>query len=164
MRLPIIVICFMALTSSGVRAQEVCVIIAGYFIEAPSRFISERGEQISEGRWRSNLGFPNASCSITRDGSEHGVGCLINAGRAADEVQEFYRVVEEDIDSCIRQLPNGDEYEKESREYETAKLKGAGTMWTYDNGSEIYSIYLDGRIYKSDGRLANYMSLKHRAY
>lgn len=40
------------------NAQAVCPIIFGYFGNAPSRFIAERGQRLGEGYWRKQPAGP----------------------------------------------------------------------------------------------------------
>ena len=100
-------------TWQGANAQQICGVIAKYFINAPAGFISERGPILGPGRWKSNLNFPNASCYIRESKfHEHEVSCVINSGADVAVIAQWGKLVEHDIDKCLQQIPNGSDYVK----------------------------------------------------
>ena len=142
-------------------AQAVCSIIAKYFVNAPSGFISERGQQLGPRRWRSNLSFPHASCYIrvSEDGNDHRIHCVLNEGETADEAVQFYKDTEEAIESCLEQIPVGDEYEKSIDKDSDADSKWVTTTWERDADDADYIIEVGG-VFENDGSVHNTMSIE----
>src|SRR5262249_31689195 len=145
---------------TAAQAQEVCRIIAHYFVNAPQAFIAERGQQIRPGFWRSNLRFPNASCYIRENADhEHKANCIINSGVSSPAIIANYgKTVERDVDSCLKQIPTGSAYKKRvSDENKNGTISHVVT-WENDADDADYSIYLSGDR-DEDGSLSNYFSV-----
>lgn len=144
-------------------SQQICGLIAEYFIDAPSGFIAERGEQLDEGSWKSRQNHQNASCTIYFDDyddeSSHRISCIYNKDGTPERVTSFYKNVEEDIKACVSKLPNSDEYESEVYETSRDGRTRVRTEWSSVQGSVTYLI-LVGAARLADGRLYNFIGIE----
>jgi hypothetical protein len=142
---------------SGASAQAVCPLIAKYFISPPSGFIAERGEEEEDGVWTSNQRFPNADCGIeeSRRTGRHTVRCIFNSGASLDTVTAFGKQVERDVDNCLRRIPNGADYEKDTETDTIGSTFRTETSWTNEMSDATYRIAVSanrsrtGRLYNS---------------
>ncbi len=141
------------------RAQQVCSIIAHYFVNAPTGFINERGEQLGPGYWRSNLSYPNASCYIRERNGRHSASCIINSGGSVETITNYGKLVEHDVDSCLRQIPNGSDYDKDVDDDNENGVTSHTITWENDADDADYEIRLSGNKDNSDGHLYNSFSV-----
>jgi hypothetical protein len=146
-----------ATAAATAQAQAICPIIAKYFVDAPSGFISERGEPEEEGSWKSNQSFPNSDCGIEerKANGRHTVRCIINSGSDFDTIVSYGKRVERDIASCLRQIPNGSDYIKEVENTSEGGRTDTITSWTNEASEATYKISISatrtarGRLYNT---------------
>ena len=150
-----------ALQTEASAAPVICSLIAKYFADPPSGFISERGENISTGRWRSNQSFQNSSCYIgeSRRGT-HRIGCVINSKAPLSVVADFGKRVENDIDECLTLIPEGGNYDKEDTTEDSDGVVSHTVTWTYEGPDAIYTISLSANRDDDGGHPYNYISLE----
>jgi hypothetical protein len=160
MRLGFLAVALVA-TTGAAQAQDACRIIAKYFVDAPSAFIAERGEQISEGKWKSKYTLVNASCEISHLGF-HTISCYFNEGKSDAEVRQFFKDVEEAITGCLSQMPNGSDYKKEIEQENSAMGVRVASRWLYRSPSATYIIRVGGGR-RSTGTHYNFMWLSYRS-
>jgi hypothetical protein len=146
------------------NSRQFCASIAKYFIDPPSGFIKERGQQTEDGVWTSNLNFPNADCSIYFNRGRHRAACTYNSNSTPQTALAWYRDVETRVDQCVAALPQPvrSKYIKNT-ETETMDngTKVVETSWENDDDDALYSISIRGFIRKN-GTAFNSMSVVYK--
>ena len=144
--------------------RQFCASIAKYFIDPPSGFVKERGEQTEEGVWNSNLNFPNADCTIHFKRGRHRASCNYNSNAAPQTALNWYRDVETRVDQCVAALPGPVRAKyKKSTDTDTmdSGTKVVETSWENDDDDAFYGITIRGYV-RTNGKSFNSMNVEFR--
>jgi hypothetical protein len=138
------------------QAQAICGVIANYFANPPNGFIANRGVKNSERAWATKETLPDAKCTIrvSESGSRHSMTCIFDSAAPAT-VMEYMRTADRDISRCISQLPNKDDWEKDTRNSTLEGVASVTLKWSATIDEADYSIRVGNHRDLSDGTAWN---------